>query len=177
MGDTETALFQGQTAWFSASVLKRRIKLWKKHGGLIAGIDHAQFVFSEDEEAADTKQIFCSEAYIDEHLAVFHAMYVSDSAKQKNGTKLPLGDYFLPPKEVQQLIKKQKKFKWEDVNDSGEDNTSSSSEEEEGTANHAGQAAEDYVDIQVLAKITGPIVDFVPGKHGCEVSSKNKSKT
>ncbi|XP_060078434.1 telomere repeats-binding bouquet formation protein 2-like [Ylistrum balloti] len=187
MGDTETSLFQGQTAWFSNSVLEEKIKLWEHHGGLLAGIDHAQFVFSEDEEAPDTKMIFSSEAYIDEHLAVFHALYVSDAVKQKYGPKILLGDYFLPPKDIQQLIRKQMKFKWEHVNESNKDD--SNSDEEEG-ATLARQAAEgisqygkeircegeDYVNIAALSKITGEIVDFVPGKDGCEVGSKNKAK-
>ncbi|OWF46937.1 telomere repeats-binding bouquet formation protein 2-like isoform X2 [Mizuhopecten yessoensis] len=186
MGDAETSLFlQGQTAWFSSSVSKRKVKLWMKHGGLIEEIDHAQFIFSEDEEAADTKQIFSSEAYLDEHLAVFHAMYVTDCVKQKNGSKIPLGDYFLPPKDVQQLIRKQKRFKWEGVQESDEDDSSSSSSEEGNASQEAGGGNqkenkiqfEDYIDIQVLAKMSGEIVDFFPGRDGCEVSSKNKSKS
>ncbi|XP_069138395.1 telomere repeats-binding bouquet formation protein 2-like isoform X3 [Argopecten irradians] len=129
-GDAGTSqLFQGQTAWFSSSVSSRNIKLWKEHGGLIVGIEHAQFVFSEDEEAEDTKQIFSSEAYIDEHLAVFHAKYVSDAVKQSDGTKIPLGDYFLPPKDIQQFIKKQMKFKWDKESESNKDDDSTPDKE------------------------------------------------
>lgn len=44
-------------------------------------------------------RIFSSEAYFDEHLAVFHAMYILDCLKQDT-CKTALGDYFLPPKEL-----------------------------------------------------------------------------
>ncbi|XP_069138392.1 telomere repeats-binding bouquet formation protein 2-like isoform X1 [Argopecten irradians] len=185
-GDAGTSqLFQGQTAWFSSSVSSRNIKLWKEHGGLIVGIEHAQFVFSEDEEAEDTKQIFSSEAYIDEHLAVFHAKYVSDAVKQSDGTKIPLGDYFLPPKDIQQFIKKQMKFKWDKESESNKDDDSTPDKEGdenedqvmENCSRHSNIIqfdGEDYVDIQGLAKISGPITNFIPGENGCEIRLKNK---
>lgn len=45
-------------------------------------------------------RIFQSSAYRDEHLAVFHAKYISDSTKVPS-QKIPVGKYFLPPKEIQ----------------------------------------------------------------------------
>ncbi|XP_071170246.1 uncharacterized protein [Mytilus edulis] len=121
-------IFEGLTAWFSESVSTERKTKWKDKGGKQADFDSAQFIFSENADSKDTKQIFQSSAYRDEHLAVFHAKYISDSTKVPS-QKIPVGKYFLPPKEIQNLVRKQMKYIWDDT-DSGV----SSEEEDNGKA-------------------------------------------
>lgn len=122
-------IFQGLTAWFSDSVSTERKTKWKEQGGKQADYDSAQFIFSENADSKDTKQIFQSSAYRDEHLAIFHAKYISDSTKVPT-QKIPVGKYFLPPKEIQNLVRKQMKYIWDDT-DSGV-----SSEEDDEKAVH-----------------------------------------
>lgn len=111
-------LFQDLTAWFSDSVADERKSQWKKMGGKEADLDTAQFIFSENPESGDTQQIFKSEPYRNEHLAVFHARYISDCIKANGNHDIPVGKYFMPPKEIQELVRKQMKFIWDNY-DSG----------------------------------------------------------
>lgn len=76
-------LFQGCSAWFSSSVAEKKIKLWKVYGGTLDTVNFAQYIFSEDIDAKDTVSIFESEAYMDEHMAVFNADYIIDCVKEE----------------------------------------------------------------------------------------------
>ncbi|XP_052102383.1 telomere repeats-binding bouquet formation protein 2-like [Mytilus californianus] len=127
-------IFQDLTAWFSDSVSTERKTKWKEQGGKQADYDSAQFIFSENADSKDTKQIFQSSAYRDEHLAVFHAKYISDSTKVPT-QKIPVGKYFLPPKEIQNLVRKQMKYIWDDT-DSG---VSSEEDDEKTVGVHIGE--------------------------------------
>ncbi|XP_048737842.1 telomere repeats-binding bouquet formation protein 2-like [Ostrea edulis] len=104
-------LFQGDTAWFSSSVSQKIKNLWKKNGGNISPLDSAMFVFSQDFTAPDTLQIFSSEAYLNEHLAVIHPMFISDSISK--GSKSVLMNYKLPPEEVYKATREMKVYKWD----------------------------------------------------------------
>ncbi|KAL5018381.1 hypothetical protein ScPMuIL_004103 [Solemya velum] len=119
-------LFQDLTAWFSTSVRRRRVRLWREGGGQVVGLEEAQFVFSEDAESPDTIRIFESEPYFSEYLAVFHANYISACVGAGDTKRVTLGKYFLPPQQVAELIRSQMTFPWESGNKSG----SSTSDEE-----------------------------------------------
>lgn len=108
-------IFNGDTAWFSSSVSQKVKNLWKRNGGQMSPLDSAMFVFSQDFTAPDTLQIFCSEAYLDEHLAVIHPMYISDSVTK--GSKTVLMQYKLPPEEVYQATKDKQVYKWDKNSD------------------------------------------------------------
>lgn len=104
-------IFNGNTAWFSSSVSQKVKNLWKRNGGQMSPLDSAMFIFSRDFTALDTLQIFSSEAYLDEHLAVIHPMYISDSVTK--GSKTVLMQYKLPPEEVYQATKDKQVYKWD----------------------------------------------------------------
>ncbi|XP_078315000.1 uncharacterized protein LOC111128552 isoform X1 [Crassostrea virginica] len=109
MGTSE--MFRGETAWFSSSVSPRLRTMWKRNGGQMSPLDSAMFVISQDFNAPDTVQIFTSEAYLNEHLAVIHPKYISDSIA--SGTKTTLMSYKLPPEEVYQATKDRHVYKWD----------------------------------------------------------------
>ncbi|XP_062595168.1 telomere repeats-binding bouquet formation protein 2-like [Saccostrea cucullata] len=104
-------IFQEDTAWFSSSVSQKFKNIWKKNGGQRAPLDSAMFVFSQDFNAPDTLQIFTSEAYLSEHLAVLHPMFISDS--DSRGSKSVLMDYKLPPEEVYKATREKGVYKWD----------------------------------------------------------------
>ncbi|XP_071085063.1 telomere repeats-binding bouquet formation protein 2-like [Haliotis cracherodii] len=106
-------MFHGQTAWFSSSVPSKRVRLWKQHDGKEVSIEKAQFVFSDECQVADTRKLYDSSAYINEHLAIFHSAYISECVRKEDMTKVVLGDYFLPPLEVMEVIRGQTKLAWE----------------------------------------------------------------
>ncbi|XP_052795547.1 telomere repeats-binding bouquet formation protein 2-like [Mya arenaria] len=124
-------MFSGQTAWFSKSVSRRKKKLWSDNGGEICGADKAQFIFSQDPTAQDTESIFDSESYLDEHLAIFHPNFVCECIK-RGGLKVDLlGQYFFPPKDVQELARYQMQYKWDqDGHTSDGDSYKSESDDE-----------------------------------------------
>ncbi|KAL4228060.1 hypothetical protein ACF0H5_013496 [Mactra antiquata] len=99
-----TNIFSGLTAWFSASVSDEAHKLWVEYGGRERSVDEAQFLFSEDANCPDTISVFESESYIDEHVCVFHASYVSDCVKKGNSKDVILGRYVFPPSEVLKMM-------------------------------------------------------------------------
>lgn len=105
-------IFFNQTAWFSGSVTDERVEKWKAYGGEICDFETAQFVFSEDPEYEDTKRLYDSQAYLYEHLAIFHAAYIDECVENESCKHVAVGDYFLPPKELHEIISQQMTFKW-----------------------------------------------------------------
>ncbi|KAH3837265.1 hypothetical protein DPMN_110648, partial [Dreissena polymorpha] len=83
------------------------------NGGLLASVEDAEFLFSQDTETRDTESLFLSEAYLEEHLAIFHPNYICECVKKGNTKDVVLGQYFFPPKDVQNLARKQLQFKWD----------------------------------------------------------------
>ncbi|XP_061163664.1 telomere repeats-binding bouquet formation protein 2-like [Saccostrea echinata] len=104
-------IFQEDTAWFSSSVSQKFKNIWKRNGGQGAPLDSAMFVFSQDFNAPDTLQIFRSEAYLSEHLAVLHPLFIIDSVSR--GSKTVLMDYKLPPEEVYKATREKEVYKWD----------------------------------------------------------------
>ena len=45
--------------------------------------------------------LYKTEAYLDEHLAIFHSSYVDKCVEKGDIKKVALGKYFLPPLELQ----------------------------------------------------------------------------
>ncbi|XP_046543069.1 telomere repeats-binding bouquet formation protein 2-like [Haliotis rubra] len=126
-------MFHGQTAWFSSSVPSKRVRLWKQHDGKEVSFEKAQFVFSDECQVADTRKLYDSSAYINEHLAIFHSSYISECVRKEDMKKVVLGDYFLPPLEVMEVIRGQTKLAWENhsaeyLEDSDEESVSEARE-------------------------------------------------
>lgn len=124
-------MFQGLTAWFSSSVEAGKKKLWTDNDGIEVLLEDAQFVFSEDAEAADTLRVFESESYLEEHLSVFHPNYITECVKKGTMQHVVLGKYFLPPKEVQELARKQMQHCWDYSINTSVRNTDSPSKREQ----------------------------------------------
>lgn len=125
-------MFQGLSAWFSSSVNKKKRKLWVSNGGTEAPLDSAQYIFSQDPSVKDTERIFESNAYLDEHVAVFHPNYICECVKQNNMKAVVLGKYFFPPKDIQEIARQQVNYEW-DKEGHISDNDSVHSESDEGT--------------------------------------------
>ncbi|KAK3578284.1 hypothetical protein CHS0354_010488 [Potamilus streckersoni] len=195
---TNQKVFDGLTAWFSTSVSNSKKKLWSDGGGEETDFDSAMFMFSQDTQADDTKEIYVSEAYLDEHLAVFHPNFINQCWKAGDVKAVAVGKYFLPPKEIQQLVKKQMTFEWEidgNLSDSSADdvmktdkrdfvtksqvtaseNSTMANKEKPSTSSHG--KANGVLRIEDLPKITGPLEDFIPGEGGCEIFHKKRKKT
>ncbi|XP_067665192.1 telomere repeats-binding bouquet formation protein 2-like [Haliotis asinina] len=133
LGGPVDIMFHGKTAWFSSSVPTKRIRLWKQHDGKEVSFEKAQFVFSDECQVADTRKLYDSSAYINEHLAIFHSSYISECVKKEDMKKVVLGDYFLPPLEVMEVIRGQTKLAWENhsaehLEDSDEESVSEARE-------------------------------------------------
>ncbi|XP_059163277.1 uncharacterized protein LOC131946492 isoform X2 [Physella acuta] len=77
------------------------------NGGKFADVDFAQFLFSDDWNHEDTNYLYNSEAYLNQHLAIFKSQYVGD-AVQSDGVNCPLGKYFLVPPEILECISERK---------------------------------------------------------------------
>ncbi|XP_070542522.1 telomere repeats-binding bouquet formation protein 2-like [Ptychodera flava] len=107
-------LFENKSAWFSDSVEKKKSDLWVRQGGKLADKGTADFLFSEDAKAEDTKRIYLSPAYNDDAVTVFHASYVDACLKVESMKKVALGEYFLPPPGLQDIIRQQITMKWEE---------------------------------------------------------------
>lgn len=126
-------MFKGSTAWFSRSVGRTKRQKWLAGGGKEASYDSAQFVFSQDAHAPDTQGIFEGTAYLDEHLSVFHANYISECVKKGSMEAVALGKYILLPLEVQKVVQRETgiKFQWQtDGNTSDGQSIHSDSEDE-----------------------------------------------
>lgn len=126
-------MFKGLTAWFSRSVSRTKRQKWVAGGGKEASLDSAQFIFSQDAHTPDTLRIFDSAAYLDEHLSVFHANYITECVKKGSMEVVALGKYILLPTEVQEVVKREIgiKFHWEtDGNTSDGQSVHSDSEDE-----------------------------------------------
>ncbi|XP_055956465.1 uncharacterized protein LOC126817274 [Patella vulgata] len=106
-------MFDGLTAWFSSSVDESIKQHWENNHGVVRDVDEAQFLFSQNSEIQDTKRLYESEAYLNEHLTIFHVQYINDCIKSGDRKKVVLGKYFLPPLEIQNLIRNQVEFIWE----------------------------------------------------------------
>ncbi|KAL3866112.1 hypothetical protein ACJMK2_043444 [Sinanodonta woodiana] len=196
---TNRKMFEGLTAWFSASVSKSKKKIWSDGGGQVADFDSAMFVFSQDAQADDTKEIFECEAYLDEHLAVFHPNFINQCWKIGDVKAVAVGKYFLPPQDIQQLVKKQMTFEWEidgNMSDSSADKVTKSEKrglvtqsqkvtasenrtanKEKSPASLHGKEANEVWKIEDLPKITGRLDDFIPGERGCEIFHKKRKMT
>ncbi|KAK6180466.1 hypothetical protein SNE40_012614 [Patella caerulea] len=186
-------MFDGLTAWFSSSVDETIKQHWENNHGAVCGVDEAQFLFSQNTEIQDTKRLYESEAYLNEHLTIFHVQYISDCIKSGDRKKVVLGKYFLPPLEIQNLIRNQVEFIWEKDKPSkqpiqvkvnvgkrktdsvvGGDNSSPvKSRCPRVTETGATTSVDtDSIHIKDLPKIRGQIEDFIPGENGCEVFLK-----
>ncbi|XP_045216489.2 uncharacterized protein LOC123566446 [Mercenaria mercenaria] len=123
-------MFEGLSAWFSSSVSRKVKKIWVKNGGRVTSVEDAQYIFSQDTESPDTQSIFESEAYLEEHLAVFHPNYIKECVKRGHIEQVTLGKYFFPPEDVQAIAREQLQYQWDlDGNTLDEDVTNSSDEE------------------------------------------------
>ncbi|ESP00546.1 hypothetical protein LOTGIDRAFT_149761 [Lottia gigantea] len=118
-------MFDGVTAWFSSSVDDNTVTDWKSEKGEVKDLDEAQFIFSNESEARDTKSLYKSNAYLNEHLAIFHSQYIVDCLQNGDTRNIVLGRYFLPPLPLQHFMKKQMKFDWKDKKDKKEINNKS----------------------------------------------------
>ncbi|XP_013380855.1 uncharacterized protein LOC106151954 [Lingula anatina] len=197
--DVVYPVFHGLSAWMSTSVSTERQEMWVKCSGEICGKDKAQFLFSEDAESEDTKSIYQSHAYYNEHLAVFHASFIDECIRAKSVKRVNLGLYLLPPKEVQDELKFQFKFsfdggkKHKGAQNKNTDHNALSKEQNntEGLsekrvddnfgADNADQEKETTeritngdieIPIEDLPLVSGEILDFDIVQNGCEVYHK-----
>lgn len=106
-------LFRDQTAWFSSSVDEKSKRLWRENGGTEVDFDAAMFIFSSNSTCADIERVFQSQAYISEHLAVFHSRFIDDSVHAGDRSKVVLGRYFLPPHDILEKVQKQMAMCWD----------------------------------------------------------------
>lgn len=98
-------MFKGKTAWFSTSVEKRTRSFWVSEGGALSTWRTADFLFSEDASAEDTKRIFDSEDYIKNRATVFHSDFLSACEQRQSVKSVPVGHYVLPPFSIQNEIR------------------------------------------------------------------------
>ncbi|XP_005090460.1 uncharacterized protein LOC101846856 isoform X2 [Aplysia californica] len=96
-------MFSNKTAWFSESCHTLAQRTWVEKGGKLEDISLAQFIFSDNWECHDTNSLLTSEAYLNQHLAVFSSQYVADAAKHGSGNVI-LGDYFLVPDKIRECL-------------------------------------------------------------------------
>lgn len=179
-------LFQGCSAWFSSSVAEKKIKLWKVYGGTLDTVNFAQYIFSEDIDAKDTVSIFESEAYMDEHMAVFNADYIIDCVKKKNRASVPVGKYHLVPRGIEEDVRNAiSGLDWEEDDEQHEQglgknkkrlSKKSLSAVKTGAGNLSNNlkskeslVISDFVHIDDLPKVTGKLEELKPGENGCTV--------
>ncbi|KAI0242932.1 hypothetical protein LSAT2_010472, partial [Lamellibrachia satsuma] len=174
-------MFDGLTAWFSSSVSKDRKTSWIKNDGLVtADINKAMFVFSEDAGCEDTSSLYKTEAYLDEHLAIFHPAYIDKCLEEGDTKKVAVGQYFLPPSDLQIEILKERKFIWHTNEDGHTEKRARSKKTAETTVrpsegHHVLNPSSsnivpqhpDYIRVNDLQQVQGDIEDFVIGENGC----------
>lgn len=79
----EAQVFEGLTAWFSASVPARLKSKWVKNGGLHSSdFNDADYIFSSNAAAKDTISIFDSQTYQNEELTIFNSSLIEDTVSE-----------------------------------------------------------------------------------------------
>ncbi|XP_064608315.1 telomere repeats-binding bouquet formation protein 2-like [Liolophura sinensis] len=181
MTESEGGIFNGLTAWFSTSVRKKRRKIWEKEGGEVTPFDTAEFFFSENAEAEDTEWIYKSDDYERDHISVFHSMYIEKCKSMGSTADVKLGDYFLPPADIQELARKQVHYKWEIDEPADQEEVVSDSEgrvgspvkrrstSHKGTEHQNAPGSCSCAGAEKVPKYEGPLTEFQPGKNGNEV--------
>ena len=91
----QKSIFEQQTAWFSTSCEPKWKDIWVSNGGRLETVDSAMFIFGEDGNASDIQKVFKSEAYLREHVAIFHPAYVGECAEMGDMKKVTAGKYQL----------------------------------------------------------------------------------
>ncbi|XP_060556026.1 uncharacterized protein LOC132716722 [Ruditapes philippinarum] len=124
-------MFKGQSAWFSTSVGKNVKRLWVDNGGRVSDLGDAQFIFSQNTHSPDTLSVFDSEAYVEEHLAVFHPNYIKECVKRGGTDQVILGKYFFPPGDVQAIARNQLQYQWDLDGNKSDGGTTNSSDDED----------------------------------------------
>ncbi|XP_078377039.1 uncharacterized protein LOC144660307 [Oculina patagonica] len=88
----EAEVFDGLSAWFSASVPARLKSQWVKNGGIHSNdFNNADYIFSCDAAVKDTIRIFDSQMYQKEELTIFHSSLIEDTVR--NGKRCLSGKH------------------------------------------------------------------------------------
>ena len=93
MSACKKTLFENQSAWFSNSAKLKWENTWIENGGTVESVGSAMFLFVLDSSEMEVRKIFRSPAYINEHLAVFRADYISECIKHGNMRKVCIGKF------------------------------------------------------------------------------------
>ncbi|XP_052010298.1 telomere repeats-binding bouquet formation protein 2 [Xyrauchen texanus] len=94
-------MFKGKTGWFSSSVGQGITSFWVSEGGAVSSWRTADYLFSDDATAEDTKRIYDSEDYMKNRATVFHSDFLSTCELRESVKSVPIGHYVLPPVAIQ----------------------------------------------------------------------------
>ena len=97
-------MFSGLSAWFSTSCDSAVIKLWNEQGGDIVNEESAEFVFSEDANTPDTRNLHQSEAYAAGELVIFKTEWIKLAIDVGNRHLVSPGPFVLSPVEYEPLL-------------------------------------------------------------------------
>ncbi|XP_064620470.1 telomere repeats-binding bouquet formation protein 2-like isoform X2 [Lineus longissimus] len=83
------------------------------YGGEVTDVETAQFLFSENCESPDTLRIYKNDQFRNQHVGVIHALFIDECLQKKWLDAVPIGLYYLPPKQVQEMLEENCCFKWQ----------------------------------------------------------------
>lgn len=93
------SLFTGVKAWFSSSVDHSRRVAWINHGGSCCHWKDAQLLFSDNQEAADTAELFEQMEFLWGYVTVFHSSFISACVRERDMKNVVIAPFLMLPPE------------------------------------------------------------------------------
>lgn len=176
----EPEMFDGCSAWFSTSVESHFKDKWRLGQGSEATLEEALFIFTQDSEAMDCKNIFCGVPYLGQHVAVFHPDYILACLEAGNPRHVAVGKFLMVPHAIKDRLISEAPDKWKKPRAR---NVKKSQKPDHPAIKKSKTCAAPEIqddvliyDLMKLPRAREELSDFVIGMKGCETFRCKKTK-